>query len=267
MKKFLLPALCLALSTAAFAQKPTGAKQDQIISTQEELKAQVATLNEQVAALAASQKRMETLVGSDVNLENNTTKMSYAYGVNLGDGMRTQGITEVDYAAFMKGLYDSFSQRPEALMTNAQAQQFLNEYMNSLMAERARISKEKGTAWLSENAKKKGVTTTPSGLQYEVIKQGTGEKPTAANKVTVHYHGTLTDGRVFDSSVDRGKPATFGLSQVIKGWTEGLQLMAVGAKYRFYIPSDLAYGERGPGGIIGPNEVLIFDVELLSIDK
>lgn len=124
---------------------------------------------------------------------------------------------------------------------------------------------QKGKEFLAENAKRPEVTTTESGLQYEVLTQGQGEKPTADQTVTVHYEGKLIDGTVFDSSVARGEPATFGLRQVIPGWTEGVQLMPRGSKYRFYIPSDLAYGERGAGRDIGPNETLIFDVELLDI--
>jgi FKBP-type peptidyl-prolyl cis-trans isomerase len=124
---------------------------------------------------------------------------------------------------------------------------------------------KKGQEFLAQNGKKAGVKTTASGLQYEVIKEGTGKQPTAENTVTVHYTGTLINGKKFDSSVDRGEPATFPLKGVIAGWTEGLQLMKIGAKYRFYIPSNLGYGERGAGADIGPNETLIFDVELIDV--
>ncbi len=122
-----------------------------------------------------------------------------------------------------------------------------------------------GQDFLEANKKKEGVVALPSGLQYEVITQGTGNKPTASNKVTCHYHGTLIDGTVFDSSVKRGQPATFPLNMVIKGWTEGLQLMPLGSKYRFFIPSDLGYGDRQVGSHIGPNSTLVFEVELLGI--
>ncbi len=128
-------------------------------------------------------------------------------------------------------------------------------------------NKKKGEEFLAENGKKDGVITTESGLQYEVIKEGKGDKPVPGDKVKVHYHGTLLDGTVFDSSVDRGQPATFGVTQVIKGWVEGLQLMTVGSKYKFYIPADLAYGMRGSGPKIGPMETLVFEVELLGIEK
>ena len=125
---------------------------------------------------------------------------------------------------------------------------------------------DEGSSFLIENAKKEGVITTSSGLQYEIISNGTGATPSESDKVTVHYHGTLLDGTVFDSSVDRGQPATFPVNGVIPGWVEALQLMNVGSKYKLYIPSDLAYGERGAGGAIGPNATLIFEVELLSIN-
>lgn len=133
-------------------------------------------------------------------------------------------------------------------------------------AKSAQENQAEGAAFLAENAKKKDVITTSSGLQYEVLKAGNGAKPTAASKVTVHYKGTTLDGNEFDSSYKRGMPATFPLNRVIPGWTEGLQLMQEGAKYRFYIPADLAYGERGAGRDIGPNATLIFDVELLKVD-
>lgn len=131
----------------------------------------------------------------------------------------------------------------------------------------AQVNEEYGKAFLDSNGRRQGVVTTPSGLQYEVLTEGKGDKPAATDTVTVHYTGTLLDGSVFDSSVERGEPATFPLSAVIPGWTEGVQLMSKGAKYRFYIPSDLAYGMQGtPGGPIGPNATLIFDVELLEIN-
>jgi FKBP-type peptidyl-prolyl cis-trans isomerase FklB len=125
----------------------------------------------------------------------------------------------------------------------------------------------KGKEFLEKNGKREGVTTTVSGLQYEVMKMGSGDKPKETDEVTVHYHGTLTDGKVFDSSVERGEPATFPLNGVIKGWTEALQLMPIGSKFKIFLPSDLAYGAQGAGEMIGPNETLVFEVELLKISK
>ncbi len=137
----------------------------------------------------------------------------------------------------------------------------------SALAGTAESNLKEGEAFLAANAKKPGVKTLPSGLQYMVIKEGTGRQPSATDQVTVHYKGTLIDGTEFDSSYRRGQPATFPLNQVIKGWTEGVQLMKEGATYRFFIPPQLGYGARGAGGIIGPNATLIFDVELLSVQK
>ncbi|MEZ4988599.1 MAG: FKBP-type peptidyl-prolyl cis-trans isomerase, partial [Saprospiraceae bacterium] len=142
----------------------------------------------------------------------------------------------------------------------------VQQYMSDKQAEQYASVKTDGAAFLKENAQRAGVTTTASGLQYEVLAPGSGAKPTPADKVTVHYHGTIIDGTVFDSSVQRNSPATFGVTQVIQGWVEGLQLMSMGAKYKFFIPYDLAYGERGAGPKIPPFSTLIFEVELLKIN-
>ncbi len=152
--------------------------------------------------------------------------------------------------AYLRGVYTKGMQRKQEVKSKGGAQNLV-----------------KGQAFLSENGKKAGVTTTASGLQYEIIKAGNGPKPKSTDKVKVHYHGTLLDGTVFDSSVQRGEPVTFGVTQVIPGWTEALQLMSVGSKYKLYIPSNLAYGEQGGGEKIGANETLIFEVELLEITK
>lgn len=195
-------------------------------------------------------------------------KVSYFIGRNFGEQFRGQGIA-IDTAALLEGIKSGMAGEKgkytqEELMAAMQA--FETSMREKEMA-KGNEAKEKGEKFLADNAKKKGVTTTKSGLQYEVIKQGDGPKPAATDTVNVHYHGTLIDGKVFDSSVERGEPVTFPLQQVIKGWTEGLQLMPVGSKWRFYIPSNLAYGEQSPSADIGPNETLIFDVELLGIVK
>lgn len=195
-------------------------------------------------------------------------KVSYFIGRNFGEQFKGQGIA-IDLAALTEGIKSGMSgEKPKFTQEELMgAMQAFENSMREKEAARGGEAKEKGTKFLAENAKKKGVTTTASGLQYEVIKEGTGPKPKATDRVNVHYHGTLIDGKVFDSSVERGMPITFGVQEVIKGWTEALQLMPVGSKWRIYIPSSLGYGEQGAGGDIGPNEALIFDVELLGIVK
>ena len=152
-------------------------------------------------------------------------------------------------------------------MKPAQAQIVIQRYMQANAQKKGQTNLEKGKKFMEDNGKKEGVITLPSGLQYQIVKAGNGAKPSSTDKVTVHYHGTLIDGKIFDSSVQRGQPAQFPVNQVIPGWTEALQLMTVGSKWKLWIPANLAYGERSPGGVIGPNETLVFDVELISIDK
>ena len=197
---------------------------------------------------------------------------SYAIGINTGANYRTNlktlpgGESNIDdlIAGFIQAIKgDSAAMK----MTPETAQQYLQTYFVEASAKEAAQNKEAGEKFLAENKTKEGVITTESGLQYKVEKEGTGEKPTAADRVKVHYTGTLLDGTKFDSSVDRGEPAEFGVSQVIRGWTEGLQIMPAGSKYIFWIPSDLAYGERGAGQDIKPNSVLKFEVELLEVIK
>ena len=167
---------------------------------------------------------------------------------------------------FVKGLTDVLSGKQPAI-TYDEAKEVINNYFMKLQKERLEINKKAGEEFLNINRHKAGVVELPSGLQYEVLKNGTGAKPTANDKVKCHYHGTLINGTVFDSSVQRGEPAVFGVSQVIPGWVEALQLMPVGSKWRLFIPSNLAYGENGAGNLIEPNSTLIFDVELLDIVK
>lgn len=210
--------------------------------------------------------------GNSVSIVSEDDSVSYSVGVSIGNNMKGQ-MDDFKLELVMKGLQDVLTEQ-ELVIAEAQCQQLVQAYsmrkQQEQMAESQKAGTEnleKGQAFLAENGQKEGVTTTESGLQYEVMQEGSGASPSAEDRVTVHYHGTTIDGTVFDSSVDRGEPASFGLSQVIKGWTEGLQLMKTGAKYKFFIPSDLAYGPRGAGGDIGPNETLIFEVELISIDK
>ena len=201
-----------------------------------------------------------------------TQKLSYSLGVNVATGVKAQGVESIDSDAIAKSFKDVFEGN-NLEVTEAESLQFLQTYFKELQgkkqladAEKAKALAEEGVAFLAENAKKEGVTTTESGLQYEVLTKGEGASPTTDDSVTVHYTGTLIDGTIFDSSVERGEPATFGVSQVIPGWTEALQLMSVGDKFRLVIPSELAYGPRGSGAKIAPNSTLVFEVELLNIN-
>ena len=192
-------------------------------------------------------------------------KVSYSLGVNVATGVKAQGLETIDANAVAKAFKDVFSGN-KLDVSEEESMQVLQDYFGKLAAEKSAKAGEEGAEYLAENGTKEGVKTTESGLQYEVISVGNGEKPTAEDQVTVHYHGMLTDGTVFDSSVDRGEPAQFGVTQVIAGWTEALQLMSVGDKWKLTIPSSLAYGDKGAGGLIGPGETLVFEVELIGIN-
>jgi FKBP-type peptidyl-prolyl cis-trans isomerase len=198
-----------------------------------------------------------------VAAEASKADVSYALGMLIGESAKGTDI-DVDIEALIAGVKDSMA-GGKTKFTEAQANSMVQASMKSAADTKGAESLKAGKAYLETNKKKSGVKTTASGLQYEVIREGSGAKPKATDTVTVHYEGKLISGKVFDSSIARGKPATFALNGVIKGWTEGLQLMGVGAKYRFYVPSELGYGASGAGGDIGPNEVLIFEVELISI--
>ena len=188
--------------------------------------------------------------------------VSYALGVNIGENIKGQ-FKDVNVDVLSQAIKDAY--KGETNMTMDEAGPMLQAYAQKAQARIGEENLKAGEEFLATNGAKEGVTTTASGLQYEVINEGTGAKPTAENQVKVHYHGTLLDGTVFDSSVDRGEPATFGVTQVIPGWTEALQLMSVGSKWKVFLPSSIAYGERGAGANIGPNTTLIFEVELLEI--
>lgn len=207
-----------------------------------------------------------------MELKTQKDKASYSIGVSIGKNLKDQKV-EIQTDILVKGLLDAYTgaktQLTEKEMGDVLAQ-FQQEIMAKAQEEAAKKggeNKSKGEKFLADNKNKPGVKTTPSGLQYTVISEGTGPKPTASSTVKVHYTGKLIDGTTFDSSVDRGEPIEFPLNGVIKGWTEGVQLMSKGSKYKFFIPSDLAYGDRGAGNAIGPNETLVFEVELLDIVK
>jgi len=191
--------------------------------------------------------------------------VSYCVGMSLGGSLLQQNLQGISPDVLASAIKDAFEGK-QMKYTPEEANGIIQNYLNAQGEKQFGANKEKSEAFLAENAKKDGVTITESGLQYEVVVEGSGDKPTETSNVTVHYHGTLPDGTVFDSSIERGQPASFGVNQVIKGWTEALQLMAAGSKYRLYIPQDLAYGANPhPGGPIEPFMALIFDVELIEI--
>jgi FKBP-type peptidyl-prolyl cis-trans isomerase FklB len=205
----------------------------------------------------------ETLI-----LKNQKDKVSYIIGMEIGNNLKNQSI-EVDSNILAKGVKDALS-GAKPILTQQEIQATMTAFQKEVMAKREEVAKQNkkdGETFLAENKKKEGVKSLPSGLQYKVIKVGTGKKPKSSDTVTVHYRGTLIDGTEFDSSYKRGQTVSFPVSGVIPGWTEGLQLMEEGAKWQIFIPSNLAYGERGAGGLIGPNATLIFEVELVSIQE
>lgn len=191
-------------------------------------------------------------------------KFSYGLGMGIGQNLASMGVANMNIDDFVKGIKDVLS-GAKTEMSHAEAQAVVNEHFKKLAEEAYAQNKASGEAFLAENAKKEGVVTLPSGLQYQVITEGTGKKPSATDRVQCHYEGTLIDGTIFDSSIKRGEPAVFGVNQVIKGWVEALQLMQEGAKWRLYIPYNMAYGEHGAGEMIPPYSALIFDVELIKV--
>lgn len=198
------------------------------------------------------------------NLKTREDSASYALGVNLAETLKRTGVVEYNQAIMLKALQETLNGKSAMKLTDAEAIQRAEVKKQKDIA--AQKNKKAGEDFLAANGKKANIKTTASGLQYEVITEGSGEHPDANDNVTVHYHGTLIDGTIFDSSVDRGQTISFDLNRVITGWTEGVQLMTPGSKYRFYIPANLAYGNNGQGKI-GPNSVLIFDIELFSFTR
>lgn len=212
-----------------------------------------------VASCNAQNKKTEIKMSSTID------SVSYGLGVAIGNNLKTSGFDSVKVDVMSQALKDVFA--GTATMKQEEADRIIQGFMAEKQKVAGEADSKKGEVFLAENKSKPGVQTTASGMQYIVMKEGTGAKPGLNDKVTTHYHGTLMDGTVFDSSVERGQPASFPVSGVIPGWTEALQMMPVGSKWKLFLPANLAYGERGAGGKIGPNATLIFEVELLSIDK
>ncbi|MGE0587137.1 MAG: FKBP-type peptidyl-prolyl cis-trans isomerase [Cyclobacteriaceae bacterium] len=245
-------ALTLLTSQLAFAQ------------SKKELAAEVEKLNQQVSALKTEITDLKTPKKSELVTEHQ--KASYGLGVLMASNLKNQGSDSIDVNILTEAMVDILTDG-ESQMEEQEAMGIVQPYMARAMEQRTEKMKAKGVAFLEENKNKEGIKTTASGLQYRVISSGAGKMPTAEQSVTVHYTGKLIDGTVFDSSVERGEPATFGVSQVIDGWTEALQLMKEGDKWELFIPSDLAYGERGAGGRIPPYSTLIFEVELIKVNQ
>ena len=191
-------------------------------------------------------------------------KFSYAIGLGIGQNLLSMGAQGINVEDFAQAIADVLNGKETAISHN-EAREIVNKYFMELEAKMNAENIEKGKAFLEENAKKEGVITLPSGLQYQVITEGNGKKPSATDKVKCHYEGTLIDGTLFDSSIKRGQPAVFGVNQVIRGWVEALQLMSEGSKWRLFIPSELGYGAQQAGEMIPPHSTLIFEVELIEV--
>lgn len=246
----------LVLLTALFASMSIFAQSKKVvIAENDSLKKQILALKEEFTGLETKIKGIET---NTSNLVANDEKAEYlySYGVLVGNQIAENNLGEIDYSIFNGGFYAGY---------NGTQQGSLNNYSQVIREYERKILSEEGRVYLEQNAKKEGVVSLPSGLQYKVITEGTGTSPVATDQVKVHYTGTTIDGKVFDSSVERGTPATFPLNRVIRGWTEGVAIMKPGAKYMFYIPYNLAYGERGSAPNIPPYATLIFEVELLEV--
>lgn len=221
--------------------------------------------NVMILSLASTFVACTNVQNTNMELTNQMDSVSYSLGVSVANNLKSSGFEDIN-SNILANAFDAVFTENEVKISEDDANAIIQQYFTQMSERKSQQAIEKGQSFLEENAQKEGVITTNSGLQYVVMVDGQGATPKATDEVTVHYHGTLIDGTVFDSSVDRGEPATFPVNGVIAGWVEALQLMPVGSKYKLFIPSDLAYGERGAGGSIGPNETLIFEVELLSIN-
>ncbi|GAB1446741.1 FKBP-type peptidyl-prolyl cis-trans isomerase [Flammeovirgaceae bacterium] len=237
----------------------------QLVSAQskKELKAEVSKLKAEVESLSTELDGFKNPPKTELNNEH--LKASYGLGILMGSNLKKQGSDSLIVEVLNEGMRDALKDLPKQ-MNEEEAMAIVQPYMNRAMEREIEALKKEGVDFLAANKTKEGVKVTASGLQYKVLSAGTGKMPTAASNVTVHYTGKLIDGTVFDSSVERGDPATFGVSQVISGWTEALQLMHEGDKWELYIPSELGYGDRGAGAQIPPFATLIFEVELIKVN-
>ncbi len=212
-----------------------------------------------------SERETNSTSDEPIVLENLIDSLSYSLGVAIGSSFRDQGMDTINYSLFSRSTRDAYNQG-DLIISFADANKFVNDYMGKISSKVAATNKAAGQAFLADNYSKEGVITLDDGLQYKILTEGNGPKPEPTSSVTVNYHGTLIDGTVFDSSIERGEPATFQVNQVIPAWQEALQLMSVGSKWKLFVPSDLAYGDQGAGPKIQAGSTLIFEVELLSIN-
>lgn len=248
MKKiFVLIALVATYTYSSAQTKPAAAKPSTAVKPKPT-----------VSASTTQAKPVATLIKTQLD------SASYSFGMSIAKDMKARGVTSLNYSVLAKAMNDVFAGSTLAISPE-KSQETIMGFLGSIEKKKFAVNIAEGTKFLTENSKKAGVVTLPSGLQYEILTKGTGLKPKAVDEVTVHYKGTLLNGKQFDSSYDRGEPATFMLNQVIPGWTEGVQQMPAGSKYRFFIPYPLAYGERGAGPDITPYSTLIFEVELMSV--
>lgn len=234
-----------------------------VAQSKKELKAEVSQLKAEVEALRTQVEALKNPPKAELNNEHQ--KASYGLGVLMASNLKKQGSDSLIAEILTEAIKDVLYNHPLQL-DETEAMEIVQPYMSKAMERKIEQLKEEGQAFLNANKTKEGVKITESGLQYKSLSKGTGKMPTAENSVTVHYTGKLLDGTIFDSSVERGEPATFGVTQVIDGWTEALQLMHEGDKWELYIPYDLAYGDRGAGGAIPPYATLIFEVQLIKVN-
>ena len=249
--KLLIVCICAGLALPVFSQ------------SKKELQAEVANLHSRVAQLSAELAELKKPI--EVNLEDSTKQVSYCFGVVIGSNMKNTGLDSLDMEAFHIAMKDVFSDKPLKVSAR-EAEATMQQYMQQTMMKKSAVLKEQGQKFLDANKSKAGIKTTASGLQYAVVAEGKGKTPAVTDRVTVHYTGTLIDGTPFDSSIQRGQPATFRVNQIIPGWTEALQLMQEGDKWILYIPYSLGYGERGSPPQIPPYSTLIFEVELIKVN-